>query len=191
MEVSRQDVLSHSLCIALGIGIGWLLKRWWVPYLEMREDMLEKKLEKIKKAKDRAKEWPKQVANGPARPSSRCIEAASIASPQFAPPYSYENQTVHPTQPSIYMPPPGVFFSEAPPYTGVNGAPPAYAPNNVNGNFATCGAQQAPRPLYPSTVDPSNPSTAYAPSTYAQHSQASAPPMPPSYEASFGGKKND
>jgi len=42
--------------MALGIGIGWQLKRWWVKYLEMREDMLEKKLDKIKKAKDLAKE---------------------------------------------------------------------------------------------------------------------------------------
>jgi len=57
MEVSKyEDVLSHSLCIALGIGIGWQLKRWWLKYLEMREDMLEKKLDKIKKAKDLAKE---------------------------------------------------------------------------------------------------------------------------------------
>lgn len=136
------------------------------------------------------------------------LKAASMTSrfagPQFAPPpYSYENQTVHPAQPSMYMPPPGqygwipqgdvfypppaygVFYSEAPPpYPGVNGAPPAYAPNNANSNFATCGAQQA-------YYDPSNPSTVYAPPAYAQHSQASAPPMPPSYEASFGGKKND
>lgn len=136
------------------------------------------------------------------------LQAASMTSrftgPQFAapPPYSYENQSVHPAQPSMYVPPPGqygwipqgdvfhppptygVFYADAPPpYPGVNGAPPVGAAANSapNGHFATCGSQQA-------YYDPSHPSTIYAPPAYSP-TAPSAPP-PPAYDSVIG-KKND
>jgi len=138
------------------------------------------------------------------------LQAASLTSrfagPQFAPPpYSYENQTVHPASPQMYVPPPGqygwipqgdvfypppqygVFYADAPPpYPGVSGAPAApagaMAPNGVpNGHYAPVGAQQA-------YYDPSNPSVVYAPPAYSAV-PPSAPP-PPDYESSVGKKQN-
>lgn len=126
------------------------------------------------------------------------LKAASMASrfagPQFAPPpYSYENQSVHPASPQMYMPPPGqygwvpqgdvfypppqygVFYADAPPpYPGVNGAPNVGA-GAPNGHFVPTGAQQA-------YYDPSNPSTVYAPPAYSP--MAPSAPPPPAYEAS-------
>jgi len=141
------------------------------------------------------------------------LKAASLVSrftgPQFAPPppYSYDNQTVHPADPPMYVPPPGqygwipqgdvfypppntgVYYADAPPpYPGVNGVSYGYAgAHGATGTdqrqFASCGSQQA-------YYDPMQPGTIYAPPAYSPVN-ASAPP-PPSYEATMGtGKKND
>ena len=55
MELSRQDVVSHTIAFAFGIAIGYQIKKWRIKYLEMREEMLKKKLENIQKAKENAK----------------------------------------------------------------------------------------------------------------------------------------
>jgi len=55
MELSKQDVVSHVVAFGLGVLLGYQIKKWRIKYLEMREEMLKQKLEKIQKAKEQAK----------------------------------------------------------------------------------------------------------------------------------------
>ena len=55
MELSKQDVVSYVVAFGLGVLLGYQIKKWRIKYLEMREEMLKQKLEKIQKAKEQAK----------------------------------------------------------------------------------------------------------------------------------------
>ena len=55
MELSKQEVVSHVVAFGLGVLLGYQIKKWRIKYLEMREEMLKQKLEKIQKAKEQAK----------------------------------------------------------------------------------------------------------------------------------------
>ena len=64
MELSKQDVVSHVVAFGLGVLLGYQIKKWRIKYLEMREEMLKQKLEKIQKAKEQAKSsWWTKVWN--------------------------------------------------------------------------------------------------------------------------------